>query len=86
MLKFFFSAVCLSFMVAAAPASASDMGAIKPVLELGQFGPWIQKNDGRFFVMKNDTQSNAIKYYTMPFKKSEIGKRRIHVDLSLIHI
>jgi len=81
MLKFFVSAVCLSFMVSAATASASDMGAIKPVLELGEFGPWTQKNDGRFFVMKNDSSKNAIKYYTLPHKQSEIGKRRIHVDI-----
>ena len=81
MYKSLFSVVCLSFLIAAAPARASDMGEIKPVLELGQFGPWVQQNDGRFFVMKNETQDNAIKFYTMPYKKSEIGKRRIHVDV-----
>jgi len=81
MYKSLVSIICLSFLIGAVPASASDMGEIKPVLELGQFGPWNQQNDGRFFVMKNETQQNAIKFYTMSYDKSEIGKRRIHVDV-----
>lgn len=81
MFKTFVSTALLSIMMAAAPAYASDMGEIKSVLKLGQDGAWDQENDGRFYVMKNDSKKDAIKYYYLDSKESQIGSRRIHVDI-----
>jgi len=83
MLKSVKSALVLLFLLGATSANASDMGEIKSQLGFGDDGVWDQQNDGRFYVMKNDTKPNAIKYYLLPTMSTELGKRRIHVDVEI---
>jgi len=81
MLKSILPPALLMTLGLSAPGHAFDMGKISPILETGQSGVWDQRDEGRYYVLDNDQEENAIKFYHFFPRDNEVGKRRIHVDI-----
>lgn len=68
------------------PVAAFEMGVIGPVLRLGTDGAWDLRDEGEFYVMDNEQDSQSIKYFYVYGNEEAEGRRSVSVTIDFREI